>query len=117
MAHARIGRIRMKDGGAEVRVLRQERTDPGINGGMENWRGDIERCARNCVGYARPDSPLVGFVVVGLFGDGMVSMGWRHDADRSPIPRSLLPAYVAEQIRRDLVTHVETVETYNRLRD
>ncbi len=112
MTHARIGRIRMKNGGAEVRLIRNEKKD---DGGKENWCGDIVRCARKCAEYSVPDSELVGFVVIGLYSDGCSSVGWRYDPKRSPIPRALLPTYVAEVIRRDLVTHPEAVETFNRI--
>lgn len=110
MAAARIGRIRLKSGGAEVRLIRQETPDPGD----ENWRGKIIEAARAISGFDEPGSELVGYVVVGLFSDGACSTGWRYDAKRSPIPRALMPAYVAEIIRRDVVTHVEAVETVNR---
>jgi len=112
MGLARIGKVRMKSGGAEVRLIRQERTDAG---GTENWRGDILRCAKKCVEYSEPGSELVGFVVLGLYSDGASSVGWRHDPARAVIPRALLPAYVEEIIRRDLVTHPEAVETFNRI--
>lgn len=110
MSAARIGRIRMKNGGAEVRLIRQETPNPD----GENWRGDIVRCARNIAGHSKPGSELVGFVVLGLFADGATSIGWRYDYERAMVPRAVLPAWIAEVIRRDLITHPEAVETFNR---
>ena len=111
MAAARIGRIRMKAGGAEVRVIHQERKD---DSGKENWRGQIIEGARRIANFSEADSELVGYFVIGLYSDGSSSTGWRYDAKRSPIPRALMPSYVAELIRRDMVTQVEAVEVFNR---
>jgi hypothetical protein len=113
MSAARIGKITMKNGGAEIRLIRQERKDEG---GAENWQGRIVTCARNIADYSEPGSELCGFVVLGLYSDGANAIGWRYDGKRSPIPRALLPAYVAEVIRTDLVTQVEAVEVFNRSR-
>lgn len=49
-------------------------------------------------------------MVLGFFSDGSVSSGFRWNNKRSPIPRSLMPAYVAEVVRRDLVTSPEAEE-------
>lgn len=103
MAQARIGRIRMKSGGAEVRVLR----NPQPNGDGENWRGKAVEHARKLGEYDEPGSDLVGFLVVGFYSDGAASIGIRYDNKRSPVPRALVPSYVAEIIRRDLVTSPE----------
>lgn len=103
MSAARIGKIKLKSGGAEVRVL--HRDAPNLNG--DNWRGDIVRHAREIAGLGSPGSDLVGFVVIGLFSDGCSSLGYAWDKDRVPVPRTLLPAYVAEVIRRDLITSNE----------
>lgn len=43
MSAARIGKITMKAGGAEVRVIRQETP----NAGDSNWRGEIIKHARH----------------------------------------------------------------------
>lgn len=104
MGAARIGRIRMKDGGAEIRVLHQETADAG---GEENWRGKIVEHARMIAEDSKPDAELVGFFVLGLFSDGSHSMGLRLDDDRCPIPRTLMPAYVEDIIRRDCITGPE----------
>lgn len=100
MSHCRIGKVRMKSGGAEIRLMRRGLPDP--NG--ENWQGKIVEHARMCAGHSTDAAPLVGFVVLALFGDGSHSVGHRYDPDRSPIPRRLLPAYVEEILREEIVT-------------
>lgn len=111
MGAARIGKIRMKAGGAEVRVLRRDLPN---NQGTENYSGKIIECARNIAGYGQPGSELTGFVVLGLYADGATSIGWRYDATASVVPRAMLPGWVSEVLRRDIITHVEAAETYNR---
>ena len=103
MSAARIGRIRMKAGGAEVRLIAQ--ADPEAN-----YCGKIIDHARRVAEMDEPGSELVGFVVVGLFSCGSASVGMKWDNKRSPIPRALLPSYLAEVIRRDVVTAPEAEE-------
>ncbi len=105
MAHARIGRVRMKSGGAEVRVFH---SPVGPDG--QNWRGKIVEHARKVAEFDEPGSLLVGFCVIGLFSNGTASVGFRYDPNSSPIPRLLLPAYIAELLRRDMVTTPEAEE-------
>lgn len=111
MGLARIGKIRLKAGGAEVRILRRDTPD---DDGRENWRGKIVDNARGIASYSQPDSELVGYFVMGLFSDGSSSVAFRYDPKRSPIPRALLPAYIAEVLRRDMITYGEAVEVVNR---
>jgi hypothetical protein len=108
MGVARIGRIRHKDGGADVRIIRQTTPDKA---GEENWCGQIVKSARTIAEQGSPTSELVGFFVIGLFSDGAYSMGLRWDHDRSPIPRSLMPAYVEELIRQDLISRPDAERT------
>lgn len=103
MAQARIGKIKLKSGGAEIRVLHRDAQN--LEG--ENWRGDLIRHARTISEHDDDKSALVGFVIVGLFDDGATSVGYRWDKERVPVPRTLMPAYVAEVIRRDLITECE----------
>lgn len=100
MSGARIGRIRLKNGGAEVRVL-DRRLDPGHG---ENWRGKIINAARIIAEHGTHGSDLVGYVIVGLFDDGAHSIGFRWDPDRVPVPRRLMPAYIEELVRENLIT-------------
>jgi hypothetical protein len=107
---ARIGRVRMKNGGADVRVLESK---PGLDG-AEDWRGAIVRNARAIAEMATDDAPLSGYVVVGLYGDGCTSVAFRYDLESGGIiPRALLPAYVAEVIRRDLISAEESRDVFN----
>lgn len=108
---ARIGRIRMKNGGADVRVLESKR---GPDGG-DDWRGAIVRNAKSVAEQDTPDSPLVGYILIGMYGDGATSVGFRYDNDRCLIPRSLMPAWVAEIIRRDMVTAPEASDKFNEM--
>ena len=87
-----------------MRVLHQP--TPNADG-EENWRGEIIRSARAVADYDGPSSELVGYLMVGFFSDGSSSIGYRWDKDRTPIPRALMPAYVAEIVRRDMITEVE----------
>lgn len=111
MSAARIGKIRMKAGGAEVRLIRQETQDAD---GSENWRGRILSSARAMADFSEPDRELVGYFVMGMFSDGSVSTGWRYDPARSPLPRALMPAYVAEVVRQDMITEPEACDAVNR---
>jgi hypothetical protein len=61
-------------------------------------------------GPSWPSCSLVGFCVIGLFSDGAASVGLRWDKKRSPIPTALMPQYIAEVIRRDLITAPEAEE-------
>jgi hypothetical protein len=46
--------------------------------------------------------------MLGLFSDGKTSCGFRYDPEQPAlIPRALLPSYVAEVIRRDILTAAE----------
>lgn len=100
MAAARIGKIRLKAGGAEVRILHQEQPNPG----GENWRGKLIEHARKIASYSGPKSDLVGYVIVGLYSDGGHASSVRWDRNRTPIPRRLMPSYVAEIVREEMVT-------------
>lgn len=108
---ARIGRIRMKSGGAEVRLLQSK---PGLDG-ADDWRGAIVRNARSVAEMGTDANPLVGYVLVGVFSDGAASVGYRYDPDTCPIPRMLFPAWIAEWIRRDLIGAVEARDVFNQM--
>jgi len=112
LSAARIGRIRMKTGGAEVRVLRNERKDAD---GRENWCGEVVRSAKAVASFSEPGAELCGFVVIGLYTDGMHSMGYRLDEKRSVVPGPLLPSYVAELIRQDIVTRRKFDDMFERV--
>jgi hypothetical protein len=108
---ARIGRVRMKNGGADVRLLESK---PGLDGG-DDWRGAIVRNARTVAEQGTTESPLAGYVLVGVFQDGSASVGYRYDPDTCPIPRSLFPSWLAEIIRRDLITDNSARDVFNEM--
>lgn len=99
MSAAKIGKVRLK-GGAELRIIDRVAKDPG----GENWRGKIVDNARKIAGYDEEDARLVGYFIMGLYSDGTHATAFRYDAKRSPIPRRLLPGYVAEVLREDMIT-------------
>lgn len=108
---ARIGRVRMKDGGAVVRVLDRKLDSP--NG--ENWRGKIMENARAVASFDQEGSELVGYLLLGIYSDGQSSFGFRYDAERCPIPRSLIPSWIAEIVRRDMITVPEAADKFNEM--
>lgn len=107
MSGARIGLVKFKAGGAQLVVLRNEQRDAG---GKENWRGLIVKHAKSIADCDKPESYLVGFFVMGLFSDGSYNVGFRWDDKRSPIPRTLMPAYIEEVIRRDFISRTDAAE-------
>jgi hypothetical protein len=111
---ARIGRIRMKNGGADVRVLnRNPDGAASIDPNGEDWRGTVVRNARAVADMATSEAPLVGYLLIGFYGDGCTSVGFRYDVDRCPVPRALMPSWVAEIIRRDMITEPDTRDVFN----
>lgn len=107
----RLRRVRMKNGGADVRVLDLPKPNPE----GEDWRGSIIASARQIGEYVSDEKPLVGYVILGLYGDGTTSLGWRYDFEICPIPRALLPAWLAEVVRRDLISECEARDVFNEM--
>jgi hypothetical protein len=105
---ARIGRIRMKNGGADVRVLDRKIDNP--NG--ENWRGKVIENAKAVASYDEEGSALVGYILIGIYSDGLTSVGFRYDPEQCPVPRSLMPAWVAELVRRDMIVAPEASDKF-----
>tara|TARA_R100001530_G_scaffold119658_1_gene86877 strand:+ start:147 stop:452 length:306 start_codon:yes stop_codon:yes gene_type:complete len=87
----------MKDTGFEFRVL------PGPQEPETDMGATMMRHARAISGWPG----MVGELVVGVFEDGSASVGLRWDKEASPIPPSLVPSWIAEIIRRDLITAAE----------
>lgn len=102
---ARIGRVRMKAGGADVRILPQ----PNVPfEDEEDYRGALIRNAKAVADMGSDVDPLVGYVLVGIFDSGSTSTGFRYNREsRHSIPSSLLPAWIAEIFRRELITGIE----------
>lgn len=107
---ARIGRIRMKSGGAEFRILNNQK----VIDGEEDWRGSVIKAARSLGEHATDEVPLVGYLVIGFYSDGMVATGYRYD-DRCPVPKALMPAWLAEIVRRDVLMEGEARFVFNEM--
>jgi hypothetical protein len=101
----------MKNGGADVRVFNRE----PINPEGENWRGKLVEHARGIAEAATEDDPLVGFFIIGMFGKGTTATGFRYDPQLSPIPRAMMPAYIAEIVRRDVLMAGEARDVFNEM--
>ena len=93
----RIGKVRMKDTGFEFRVL------PGPQEPESDMGATMMRHARAISQWPG----MVGEIVVGVFEDGSASVGLRWDKEASPVPAALVPSWIAEIIRRDLITAAE----------
>lgn len=105
---ARIGCIRLKNGGAEVRLLRQDNPHA-------DRRGEIMRHTRCVVDASRPEDPLVGQLVIGFFAKGGTSVGVYYDNNTCPIPRALLPAWIEEIMRREMIVDPEARDVFNHM--
>lgn len=70
----------------------------------EGWAGTIIKHARMIASQEQEGSDLVGFLIVGVYSDGRHSAGFRWDPERSPIPRRLMPAWMEEVVREEMVT-------------
>lgn len=109
---ARIGRVRMKAGGADVHVLASK---PGPDG-KDDWRGAIVRNARAVAEMGTDANPLQGYVLLGIFDDGSVSFGYRYNFEATAaIPRRLMPSFVAECLREDLLSGERARDVFNEM--
>ena len=67
-------------------------------------------------GYATDEAPLAGYIVLGMYADGRTAMGYRYDSDvPNIVPRALLPAWVAEVLRRDIIAESEARDVFNEM--
>ncbi|KQN09831.1 hypothetical protein ASE85_02535 [Sphingobium sp. Leaf26] len=105
----RLRRIRFKDGRAPIEVLHTPQ-DFDFGDKAESLRGALMGCAKAVVGFDRSDAALDGFIVLGFFDNGTRSLGFRMPAR---IPRELLPAYVAEILRTDVITEKEATTVFD----
>jgi len=94
----RIGRVRMKSG-ADVTILRTPQRKAEHADTLVRQAADIA-----------DDPTLCAYVIVAVCTDGTYNMGARIP-DNCPVPLSLWPSYVAEVIRRELVTVTEIDKT------
>lgn len=110
MAHAKIGRVRMKAGGAELRLIHQETP----NSGGENWGGELAAFGRRMAADAPADGGIVGYVAVAFFGNGMTCTNYKW-GDESPCSRTLLPTLIGELVRRDVVMETEARHVFDEM--
>jgi len=99
----RIGKVRMKATGFEFRVI-DGPTEPANDMGATMMR------------HAREISQwqgLVGSIVIGVFDDGKTSVAFRWDDAGSPVPRALVPSWLAEIARRELITGIEAENVFD----
>lgn len=99
----RIGKVRMKDTGFEFRVIEGPK-DPANDMGAT-----MMRHARHISRW--PD--LVGSIVIGVHSDGKTSVAFRWDDEGCQIPRALVPSWLAEIARRELITDIEAESVFN----
>ena len=108
----RLRRVRMKAGGADVRVMTSK---PGPDG-KDDWRGALVRNAKAVAEMGTQADPLAGYVLVGIFRNGGVSVGYRYNSEEpNSIPRRLLPSFVAEVIREDMISGEKAREVFNEM--
>lgn len=105
---ARIRRVRMKDG-ADVHVLHTPMVND-LGGNPENWRGKLRTHAATISDQGTEASPLDGYIVIGLFADGGSSVAFRIP---ERLPACLVTGYVAEIMRRDLITDREAERVFD----
>jgi len=105
---ARIGRVRMKNGGADIHVFRAR--DPGVS----DAGTQLLKHAREIVETAEDDR-LVGHILVGLFSSGKTSTGFRYDPETFPVPRALFPVWFADILRRELITRSEAIGVFEEM--
>ncbi len=103
---ARIRSVRPKHSNVHLMML-----PTPVNEDGENIAGAMLRGAKMVAGYDEPGSRLDGYILIGLFEDGKRSVGFRIP---SRLPRDLMPAYVAEMLRRDAITAHEAAEEFDR---
>ena len=104
---ARIGRVRMKSG-ADVHIIQQD--EP-----RSNRQGEVIRHAKMVCDTSTPDDELVGHLIVGFFGSGKTTVGIYHDPETCPVPRTLVPSWLAEIARRDLIVDAEATDVFHEM--
>lgn len=100
---ARISRVRMKAGGADVVVLEQPL--------RPEMASDLVEIAAHYAADNQPDSYLHGFVLIAMFSNGANAVAVRGP---NSIPRALLPAMTAELVRDRVLTEETACDVVNR---
>jgi len=98
--------------GADVRVLDNH---PAPDGEL-SWRGAIVRNAKRIADQASDEDPLAGYLVLGLYENGGASLGYRYNFEcPNAMPRMLIPNWIAEIIRRDIISEPEAKEVFHEM--
>lgn len=100
MTGCRVGRFRLKSGGAWVSVIPQS---------------NVSETAKALVRDARTISEykgLTGFFVIGLFDNGMHSLAFQIDPE-GVIHPTFAPSYVADIVRRATATRQEIIDIFD----
>ena len=103
MNGGKIGKVRMKATGFEFRVIH------GPPEPQDDMGATLMRQAR----MIADTDDVAGVLVIGLTKDGGYQAGFRWDDTASPIPRTLMPSYVAEIVRREMITDVEAERVFH----
>ncbi len=91
-AHCRVTRIRMKAGGAEVRVIDGGRRSD-LPATLVRHAGELAACFPN---------DMAGYLIIAWDFLGAFNRGTRLHAE-SPFSYRFLPGFVSEALRRDVV--------------
>lgn len=97
MSAARIGRIRMKSGGATIRVISGSPDDDFV----------LHMRSR-AANMARDDADLTAYVIITTYANGEFDFAHGRKANH-PIPMTLWPSYIEEIARRRMII-VDEVE-------
>ncbi len=71
------------------------------------------RHAATIAGFYPPHEPMAGYVVVGWGQDGSFTRGLRFHG-QSPVKYTMLPSFIADIVRRDMVRDVIDEAVFNR---
>jgi hypothetical protein len=100
---ARIGRVRMKGGGADVRVIEGFAIPRG-----ESASASLAREARECL----QAGDIAAFVFLAISPEGRCHFAYRYESG-CPLSRNLLPSYIEELTRTMIVTRAEASKVFD----
>lgn len=103
---ARIGKVRMKAGGAELHII----DGPDHQDGKE---AKLLQMARFVADESEEGSSLEGFIILAFYSDKCRNILFDLDGDHG-IPREMFPAYAEELVRRKCIMQAEACDVVNR---
>lgn len=104
----RLRRVKVK-GGGDFTVLRSKE---GVDGGLD-WRGSLVANAKAMADCG--DEQITAYFAVVLYGDGRYRCAYRYDRETCPIPLTVMPTYLAEAIRRDVIIEPDAARKFNEM--